>query len=480
MTINKSDNLDSIKLTSEVLKTCENKTISLNSITAGVTADIPVLLATLIVELYVSHLIKLPDETSTIHTIKNKVLLTSCKFLQGPNTLFIKGFIRKHIYYASKIHENLRYYKVDIPFECTTTIILNHSKALPISDTNDVNVKASSGNKLLYADELVFNQESIEFFNTQPFCELISSKITEHYKYIYENYNDHNIDPLDIKEIIEIDNNMAIMLEIQVLQNQQVCIKPYCTDRQEANSAIHKSSSNNKADMKNKPVLDNLHIESDDDNKLDLVDNANLENESTIFDKTDIKNKPTLDSLHNEFNYNDKLDLDYLLNFYCEPDDDKLYLVNNLNLENESKPYDSVQIDDKSNFNNLNLSSLFNKSNNDSKYDLKDKSNLENTSNIYNEPPINNKLDFLSLFSFFNRSNGSSNHDFKDTSNLQKKSTLYNKTPINNKSNFNNYNNRVNSRSSYSSYNYRSNTNKLLILILFIFILYNLNTQNSY
>lgn len=551
LTINTIDEVDYIKLTSEVLKTCESKSIPLNSIESGVASDIPVLLATLIVELYISHLIKLPEQAYDINNIENKVLVTSCKFLQGPNVLFINGFIRKKIYYTSKPHNDSRYHNLDIPFECTTTVILNNSIASSILD--NTNTKYSSQSKLLSVDVSNYHQKSIEFLNKKPFCELISSKITEQYKYIYKNDKAHGENPLDIKEIIKIDNNMSIMLEIQILQNQQVNIKPHCDNKQDTSSDSFKPSSDNNADIKNehhddnnldsinntdlgnksnlfdkanvknKPTLDSLYSESDD-NKLNSINKPNLEDEPSPLDKPDILNKPDIDdsynksntkdklnldhvlnlynepnadkvdsvskpdnneiepnidnrddtetkspfdTLNNEFSYNDKLDLDYLLNFYSKPDDD-FDLIDRSELENESMPYDKVNVDNKQNFNNL--FSLFNSPNYGSKHDLNEKHNHENSYNQYNKAPANNKLDFISLLGLFNKP--TSNHDFKYRSNLD------NKSHINNKSDFNNYH--MNSRNSSRTYNYQSNSYKLLILILCIFILYNLYNRSLY
>lgn len=515
--LHKCDKANPPKLTSTVLKNCENKSIPLSPITSEISSDIPVLVAVLMVELYISHLIKLPEEAYDINNIENKILISSCKFLQGPNVLFINGFIRKKIYYALKPYNDSRYYNLDIPFECTKTGILNGSKAPSILDSTSTEAKYCEQSKLLSVDVSDYYQNSIKFLNKKPFCELVSSKISEQYKYIYKE------NPSDIKEIIEIDNNMSIILEIQLLQNQQVNIKPYCSGKKDTSSNNPKLGLANNGNVKNKPTIDasnsndkldlinipNLKNESNPSDEPCAVSKANMDNpwnginsntkdkpgldhlldsynepndgtvdsiaepdygiESNINNRAATEDKPNPDTLNNPFNYNDKLDLDYLLNFYSKPDDD-FDLIDIPNLENESRPYDRININDRHNFNNL--FSLFNGHNNSNKYGLREKYDHENPSNQYNEneTPINNKLDFISLLGLFNRSNG--NHGSRYRSNPNDRFYTDNNPNLNNCD--------MTSHRGYRTYNYQSNAYKLLILILCIFILYNLYNPSQY
>jgi hypothetical protein len=415
------------------------------------------------VELYISHLIKLPGEAYDINNIENKILISSCRFLQGPNVLFIKGFIRKKIYYASKPHNDSRYYNLDIPFECTKTVIFTGSKSSSILDSTRTKAEYCEQSKVLSVDVSDYYQNSIEFLNKKPFCELVSSEISEQYKYIYKER--HGKNPSDTKEIIEIDDNMSIILEIQLLQNQQVNIKPYCSSKKDTCSNNPKLSLANNGNIKNEPTID----ASNSNDELDLINIPNLKNESNPSDEPDTLSKANIDNPWNGANSNtkDKLDLDYLLNFYSKPDDE-FDLIDIPNLENESSPYDRININDRHNFNNL--FSLFNGHNNSNKHGLKEKHDHENPPNQYNETPINNKLDFISLLGLFNGSNG--NHGSRYGCNPNDRVYTDNNPNVNNRD--------MTSHSGYSTYNYQSNAYKLLILILCIFILYNLYNPSQY
>lgn len=438
MTIDKKHEINSIKPVVKILKNSENRTIALDAISSNVVSDIPVLIGKIIIDLHINHLVKLPETANNINCIKNKIILKSCKFLQGSNVLFLKGTILKKIYYTSATHENLRFHQLNIPFESTTTVTFNKSQ-----------------NFFTFHNMENFNEKTIEFFNNRPFCELISSKITEHCKYITKKDNNYNMKTSNIDEFIELDTNMTIKLKFQILQNQQVKIKPHSTNSQESSWDNHKSSLENKADMKDisnlndktgietKPTLDNLYNDFSDSNKFDLIDDSHLENKSNLNYKHDIEAKPTLDSLNNKFNYNDKLDLDYLLNFYNGPYDE-LDLIDNMKFQNK----DNIK-------NKPTLNYLFNEFNYNDKLDL------------------NYLLDFYSSPDDDTKFNNSSS--LFDKYNLQNKYNLYNKTNINHRNDFNNYNARNNTSSIHRHISYRS-----LILFLCLFILFNNNDKNTF
>lgn len=253
------------KGSSNVLNECENKSIDIKAITTGIVSEIPVILATHIVEFFINPLIKLPEEISNINTIKNRVILTDCKFLQGANVLFIKGFVRKNIYYytcnssnASKTSGNLKHCLIHVPFECTTNVTLNSSMDL----VNNVLKSHKENKELIFSnknDGLLsnglseFNKISEEFFNSPPFCELVSSSITEQCKYIYKKDENNSSKPLDFKQIIELNDNMTIKLEIHVLQNCEVYIKPYSSHNNNENNSFNNEndSFNNEFKLEN-------------------------------------------------------------------------------------------------------------------------------------------------------------------------------------------------------------------------------------
>lgn len=378
LTTDEKKKINYIKSTTRVLKDCESKAIHLHPINSNMVSDIPVLIAELVVELYINHLIKLPEKTNNIKSIENKAIIKSYKLIHGQNLLFIKGLISKNIYYTSKQYNNLKYYNIDIPFECYTTITLNEFKSLTL--------------------------------NSLSFCDLIRSKINENCKYIYTNDKDYQMQPPDAKEFTELDTNMTISLEFQILQKQQVHISPSSNNNVscyntpldlEDNNIKNESTKDDDISIENKSDLNILYNNSNYNNSsLDYnlenkpvsSDNHKFDNSSIAHDGINIKNEPSFSSLCNQNTYNDKLDLDYLLNFYNEPE-------NNSTSNNKFSPNNNLNVKNKVDIKNIlpsPLGSLYKENNYNDKLDLNYLLNFYSTS--YNENELHS-------FNRFNSSN---------------------------------------------------------------------------
>lgn len=373
LTIDKKKKFNYIQSQTKVLKNCENKSIHLHPIDSNIVSDIPVLIADLVIELYINHLIKLPEKANNIKSVKNKAMIKSYKLIQDQNLLFIKGVISKNIYYTSKQYDNLRHYNMNIPFECYTTITLNEFKASTLDNS---------------------------------FCDLIRSKINENFKYIYENDKDYQMQPLDMKEIIELDTNMTVLLEFQILQNQQVHIRSSSTNDKESyyNTPLDLEDNNNlknesKIDdntyVENKSDLNNLYntsnynnsnLDYDLENEPVSSDNLKFNNPSIVNDENNIENEPSFSSLCNQNNYNDKLDLDYLLPLYNEPE-------NNCISSNKFTPNNKTAI---KNILPLSLGSLYKENN------CNDKLDLNYLINFYSNSYNRNVLHSFNRFSNYN------------------------------------------------------------------------------
>lgn len=235
MTIEKCCIDDCVEAEYDLLSNCMNTPAESNSITSGVVSDIPILLTTQMVEFYLSSLIRLPEKVSSINSIDNKVIITDCRLLHDTNVLFIKGFIRKNIYYSSenisigeKKSGDLRHCLAYVPFECTTNVNLNDSK---VYRNNNELVFGNNGDKLLRTEPSHFHKISEEHFNKKVFCELVKSIIVEQCKYIYEKKYFIPSKTMNISEITELDNNMSIRLKIEILQNKEVYINPCCINK---------------------------------------------------------------------------------------------------------------------------------------------------------------------------------------------------------------------------------------------------------
>src|SRR5574342_851669 len=125
------------------MEQCENVTVNPPLVDAGPTiVQLPITLAEIRVTSNLVANIHFPDPVLEIKDIKKRVKIVQCRLLLGGNTvgedglltrpvpLFIKGFIRKNIQYATPcptaksdcVASEMRSLTVDVPFECVTNI----------------------------------------------------------------------------------------------------------------------------------------------------------------------------------------------------------------------------------------------------------------------------------------------------------------------------------------------------------------------
>ena len=226
----------------ETLDTCANVPVTLDPITTGVVAKIPVVLAEFTVRFNVTSTIRLPEDALEIKNIKKRIKVTQCLLLQNTNVLFIKGFIRKNIDYSTRGCSNcesicgeIHHCTVDVPFQCTTNVTFNGTTPSPVINSTQAEFEYfreqklprdfAEKDKLLSGDLSEYNQESFEFFNELPYCELIRSRIVE-----FDEYLDRRkiLLPAPFEERLfdEIEEKMVIFLTLKLLQKRQVAIDP--------------------------------------------------------------------------------------------------------------------------------------------------------------------------------------------------------------------------------------------------------------
>jgi hypothetical protein len=168
---------------------------------SGKIVKIPVLLQSLTIQIPTHANIEFPEceHVLEIKDIKKRVFLSQCKLLHSGNggTLFISGFIRKNIQYASNpisckrsdIQTNIKSLTVNVPFECSTKIESLLSEPVgPLFNTREefnfmISTPLPEGypekDELLSDDLSQFGQQSTQYFNELPFCELVKAKIIE-------------------------------------------------------------------------------------------------------------------------------------------------------------------------------------------------------------------------------------------------------------------------------------------------------------
>lgn len=211
---------------------------------------VPVVLAELTLQVDIDTCITFPEPVLEIKDIKKRLKITQCRLLLPTNKLFVKGFVRKNIQYASpsmdiaasnatSVASDLHSYTVDVPFQCITEIKkyisspvlpeVNNRQEFDFFVSKSLPTGYPEKDELLTSDLSQFHQESMQFYNELPFCELISSKIIEW---------DEAIDrqplpqggPIDEGYFTKIEEKMVVDFTIKVLQNQQVRISSTTND----------------------------------------------------------------------------------------------------------------------------------------------------------------------------------------------------------------------------------------------------------
>lgn len=227
------------------------------TITTGRTfIKVPVVLTERQVEINVDATIKFPRPVLEIKDVKKRLKLTQCRLVPpvgplGPTSvfkLFLKGFVRKNIQFASpvsgtrtSVSSNLQSLTLDIPFSCVTPIPIGELLALPVFETNSrtefefftstpLPVGFPAKETLLAGDLSEFNQMSTEFFNELPFCELIRADFTEFDEALdrtmgvvnFTSFGGCNSAPFEEGTFTTVEEKMVIQLTLKVLQNQQL------------------------------------------------------------------------------------------------------------------------------------------------------------------------------------------------------------------------------------------------------------------
>jgi len=186
--------------------------------------ETPIVIAEFKVQIDVESKIKLAEPAIEIKRIKKNVFLTQCRLVGKTDKVFIKGFVRKNIEYAtmdsvsnSGICGDIKHTTVHVPFHCVAELKNMRTPELKVNpQTQEITYisKENCGSDIKEKDLI-----SGEFFNEKVFCKLVSAVIheadieEEHEKieslpgeFLFQNFLE--------KEVI--------CLTIKLLQNQQI------------------------------------------------------------------------------------------------------------------------------------------------------------------------------------------------------------------------------------------------------------------
>ncbi|MGP4076418.1 CsxC family protein [Halobacillus sp. K22] len=232
------------------INSCNNQPVTPSVSIGKIFTKVPVVLAELDLQININETITFPEPVLEIKDIKKRVILTQCRLLLPTHKLFVKGFVRKNIQYASPCREiehsthqsvasDLHSYTVDLPFDCVTEIkdFLSMPVMPKLNDRQEFDFGVSKSlpsgypekDQLLSSDISQFHQESSQFYNELAYCELVSSKIIEW---------DEAIDRLPLHgpasfyegSFTKVEEKMVLDVRLKVLQDQQIRVASTTND----------------------------------------------------------------------------------------------------------------------------------------------------------------------------------------------------------------------------------------------------------
>jgi hypothetical protein len=199
---------------------------------------VPVVISEFTVQIDTESKIRLCEPAIEIKRIKKNVFLTQCRLIAGTKKVFISGFVRKNIEYAtmdccknSAICGDIKHTTVHVPFQCVTelkNIREPHFQYNPTVEEITYFDEKNMGRSMKETD--MYSQE---YFNEKVFCELVHASIYEA-DIVHE---DEKLQCLPVEHVFQnFIEKEVICLTIKLLQNQQVCEDkppkyPHCDEK---------------------------------------------------------------------------------------------------------------------------------------------------------------------------------------------------------------------------------------------------------
>lgn len=226
------------------------------------TIRVPVQLATVTVTTNLVANIHFPEPVMEIKDIKKRLEIVQCRLItpsvtdpadsfseNGIFPLILKGFVRKNIQYAtpsadcncngphhnsgSCVSSDIKSLTVRVPFECVTQVSLTAPVQLPVSGARrefdffraqNLGMGFPEKDQFLSSDLSQFHQESTQFYNQLPFCELLSSRIVEWDESTNRSTDLFGNGPVGEGLFDRLVEKMMLNFTIKVLQNQQLAV----------------------------------------------------------------------------------------------------------------------------------------------------------------------------------------------------------------------------------------------------------------
>jgi hypothetical protein len=202
---------------------------------------IPKVLSEFVIQIDSESVIRLNEPAYEIKRIEKQVFLEQCRYIPPTDKVFIEGFIRKNIEYASRkcsskssgISGTIKDTTVHIPFKVATKVDFHGDKPIIVPNVPPM-VARYFDQKRMGKDIREADRSNIEVFNEPVFCELEWSAIFD----ADINNKGCPIDRLpNEEEFQEFTDKSVIFICIKLLQKQQIimpCPKPCLKDDQKA------------------------------------------------------------------------------------------------------------------------------------------------------------------------------------------------------------------------------------------------------
>lgn len=231
------------------LNECENKPHKPNVGIGKIYTKVPVVLAELTLQVNIDACINFPSPVLEIKDVKKQIKLVQCRLLLPTNKLFVKGFVRKNIQYASPIAEpdctlktissTINSLTVDVPFSCVTEIkhflrnpvqpLINKRSEFDFLISDSMPSGFPEKDEFLSNDLSQFHQNSTQYYNELPFCELVSSNIIEWDEAINRTAFQKNAS-IGEGVFTKVEEKMVVDITLKVLQNQQIRVSSTTND----------------------------------------------------------------------------------------------------------------------------------------------------------------------------------------------------------------------------------------------------------
>jgi hypothetical protein len=188
---------------------------------------VPKVLAEFIVQIDSEAKIRLNEPAYEIKRIEKQVFLTQCRYIPPTDKVFIEGYIRKNIEYAtrsctkghSSIAGTIKDVTVHVPFKAYTKVCFNGCKP-HIKPNLPPKVARYFDEKRMGKNIREADRANIEIFNEPVYCELEWTAI---YDADIDNKGTQVDGFMNEEEFQEFTDKSVVYICMKLLQKQQVC-----------------------------------------------------------------------------------------------------------------------------------------------------------------------------------------------------------------------------------------------------------------